>query len=91
MKQGIRLLAFGALALAAASVASAHTTVSVGVGVSPYGYGYDSYYAPAPYYYRPAPYYAAPPIVYFGGGYWGGGRDRHSYRHGHDSHGEHHH
>jgi hypothetical protein len=69
MKQGILLLVFGALAIAVPSAASAR--VNVNIGINPFGYGA---YAP-PVVYEPAPYYAPPPVVYFGGGSWGGDRD----------------
>jgi hypothetical protein len=65
---------FGILALAAVSTTSARARVSV--SVTPYGYGE---YAPGIYHSDPYydPYYGAPPVVYFGGGYWGDGRGRH--------------
>jgi hypothetical protein len=75
MKQGILSLVIGAVALTAASAASARVNVSI--GINPFGYGV---YAP-PVVYQPAPYYAAPPVVYFGGGSWGGDRGRRSRGH----------
>lgn len=72
MKQGILSLVFGALAITAASAASAR--VSVNIGINPFGA-----YAP-PVVYEPAPYYAPPPVVYFGGGSWGGDRGDHGDR-----------
>jgi hypothetical protein len=74
MKQGILSLVFGALAITAASTASAR--VNVNIGINPFGYGA---YAP-PVVYEPAPYYAPPPVVYFGGGSWGGDRGDHGDR-----------
>jgi len=83
MKLRILPLVLGALALTAASAASARVVVSI--GVNPYGYGA---YAP-PVVYQPNPYYSAPPIVYYGSGYWGNGHGRRSrshdnYRNGRD-------
>jgi hypothetical protein len=70
MKRALLSLALGTLVLTAASAANAR--VSVQVGVSPFVYGG---YVP-PVVYAPDPYYSAPPpIVYFGGGSWGGDRD----------------
>jgi hypothetical protein len=83
MKQRIPLLVFGALTLAAAFAANAG--VSVGVNVNPYGYNPYGYgrYAP-PVVYQSDPYYTAAPVIYFGGGSWGGGHGRRS--RGHDDH-----
>ena len=84
MKREIALLVFGALALTAASTANARVHVSV--NINPFGYeeyGQPVIYHTDPYY---DPYYAAPPVAYFGRGYWGGGR--HHWR-DHDRRGRH--
>ena len=83
MKQGILSLVIGAVALTAASAASARVNVSI--GINPFGYGV---YAP-PVVYQPAPYYAAPPVVYFGGGSWGGDRGDRGRSRGHAGGGRH--
>jgi hypothetical protein len=59
MKQRMVCLVFGVLALGTASVASARVDFSVNLG-------------PPPVVYQPDPYYVAPPVVYIGGGNWGG-------------------
>jgi hypothetical protein len=71
-------LLVGALALTAAA-ATANAGVTVGIGIAPFGYGYP--YPPGVY--QPGPYYGAPPVVYLGGGGWGGWRGRDAYRPGH--------
>jgi hypothetical protein len=64
MKQGILSFVFIALALTAASAANA----GVRVVINPFGF-----LAPVPpVIYQPYPFYAAPPVVYVGGGSWGG-------------------
>lgn len=80
MKKEIVALVFGALALTAASGASAR--VNVEIGINPFGFGVAPpvVYAPDPYYYD------APPVVYVGGGSWGGGGD-HGRRGGDRGHG----
>jgi hypothetical protein len=66
MKHGILSLLFIALALTAASAANA----GVRVVINPFGF-----VAPVPpVVYQPYPFYAAPPVVYVGGGSWGGDR-----------------
>jgi hypothetical protein len=66
MKQGILAVAFIAFALTATSAANA----GVSVIINPFGF-----VAPAPpVVYQPYPFYAAPPVVYVGGGSWGGDR-----------------
>jgi len=80
MKRAIAFSFLGALGLAAASVASARAHVAVVINP----FGYEAYppvvYHSDPYY---DPYYAAPPVVYFGRGSWGGGREWRSDRHAH--------
>lgn len=73
MKQSIFSLIFGALALTAVSTASAR--VDIDIAIAPFGY------APPPVVYQPDRYYVAPPVVYVGGGHWGGDRDHDRGRH----------
>ena len=70
MKQGILAVAFIAVALTAASAANAGANAGVRVIINPFGF-----VAPVPpVVYQPYPFYAAPPVVYVGGGSWGGDR-----------------
>lgn len=76
--QGVTLaLAILALASADAAVAQVH----ISVGVSPFAFGG---YAPAVVY-QPQVTYAPPPVVYLGGGSWGG----HEHRRGHQGRSRH--
>jgi hypothetical protein len=68
MKQGILSAVFIALALTAASAANA----GISIVINPFGF-----VAPVPpVIYQPDPFYAAPPVVYVGGGSWGGDHGR---------------
>lgn len=81
MKKQPLSLVFAALALTTAATASAQVRISVGVTPFVIG-GY-----PPPVVYQPAPYYPAPPVVYLGGGSWGGhhgGREKDHRDRGHE-------
>lgn len=78
MQVRISLIA-SAVALALAAIPAAWAGVHVSIGINPFGVVTvpppPVVYAPAPVY--AAPIYAAPPVVYVGGGNWGGpGRPR---------------
>jgi hypothetical protein len=80
MKQSSVVLLFAALALAAASAADARDRISV--VIDPF-----AFVVPAPpVIYQPAPIYVPPPVVYVGGGSWGGDRggERRDHRRGRD-------
>jgi hypothetical protein len=68
MKLAIISIALGTLLLAGTPVANAAVRVSIGVPI----FGYPA----PPVVYQPSPYYGPPPVVYVGGGAWGGDRDR---------------
>ncbi len=88
MKKQPLSLFFAALALTAAATASAQ--VRVNVDINPFVYG--EY--PPPVVYQPGPYYPRPPVVYVGGGSWGGhhgGREKDHRDRGHEKdHGKQH-
>ena len=66
-------MVIAAVALTASTAAMGEVKVAVGVGLVPFGFGVQV--AP-PLIYQPVPYAAPPPVVYVGGGSWGGDRGR---------------
>jgi len=76
----LRLFAISGAAVMLTAGTNAFASVHLNVDINPFGWGAPPpvVYAPPGYYGRPG-YYGPPPVVYVGGGQWGGhrgGRDR---------------